>query len=109
MDQYAREKENLYRFEAGEVAADFWKTEDKAESYFTQYPQREYLMEYYFETASQFKAMLDALWESEACMQGMVKTLVAATIKSKPLKAEDFEMERKYGMTEQLPEFIYNF
>ena len=108
MNQCAREKKYLYNFEAGKVMADFREVDDEAESYFSQYAQREYLMEYYFETVPQLKAMLDKLWESEAGMQGAIKTLVAATIKNKPIEDADSELNDEQGITE-LPEFIYNF
>ncbi|MDE5696526.1 MAG: hypothetical protein K2I96_03800 [Lachnospiraceae bacterium] len=111
MERCAREKETLFHFKLDEEEIEFNKTTSLAESYFTLYPERDYLMEYSFETAQQLKEKLDVLWENEKYMQVISKTVLVAALKNKPLdmESEKNKVESKQNTNNQMPNYIYNF
>lgn len=109
-DLCSREREMLYHLELD--MPDGWRNSfdfarKEKESYYVLQDNREYLLEYGFETIPQLRKMLDRLWENELYMQDIEKTVLAAAIKNKPKQEESMCAER--DTQGHMPEFVYNF
>lgn len=116
MDKCIREKEYLYELNiliSDELNESFRSVDTGRESYFVPQEERNYIMEYYFETVPQLKERLNELWKDDSYMQDIIKTVVVAAMKNKPLKSNQESVETEKDKEKQnqnhMPAFIYNF
>lgn len=114
MDKCIREKEYLYKLNisiSDELSESFRLVDTGRKSYFVPQEERNYIMEYYFDTVPQLKESLDELWKEDTYMQSIIKTVVVAAMKNKPMKSiqESVETEKDKEKQNQMPAFIYNF
>lgn len=111
MDRCIKEKESLYQLKSDEEMSGLTHTTGTIKSYFIPYPERDYLMEYSFETAAQLKEKFSVLCADEKYKQDIGKTLLAAAMKNKPLDRGNSKLKANSGQDakHQIPEFIYSF
>lgn len=112
MDKCIREKEKLYKLqlkEIGNIAESFTLIKNDTNSYFVPRLEKNYLMEYSFESFLQLKEKLDELWKNEKYMQEATKIILVAALKNKPRKVNGEEMVAENNEETELPTFIYNF
>lgn len=109
MDRFEREKEALYQLELcgiNEVTDSFYTFDNDADTYFEAESERDYFMLYCFETLPQLRERLADVWKDEVYMQDILKTLLSAAMKSKPL--EKSAIVRR-DVEQTIPVYIYNF
>lgn len=114
MDKNVREKEALYHLELSgteNIKESFAEVDYKLETYFSPKEEKEYLMEYDFDSLPQLKEKLNLLWENEEGMKGIVQTVLVAAMKNKPTREvkETRNIENSENNEGELPAFIYNF
>ncbi len=114
MDKNVREKEALYHLELSgteDIKKSFTEVECELETYFFPKEEKEYLMEYDFDSLPQLKEKLNSFWENEECMKGIIQTVLVAAMKNKPSREakETRNIENSGNIEGELPAFIYNF
>ncbi len=120
MDKSQREKESLCNFGVnapeGGGFKHFTEIDKKQESYYIPKSEGGYLTEYDFETLPELKKMLDGLWNVKPHLQEIMKVVLVAAMKNKPLEMNKGILEEKLESggqnshtSDKLPAFIYNF
>ncbi len=114
MDKNAREKETFYRMTLDgieNVKESFTQIDHESKSYFTVKEDKDYLMEYAFDSLPQLKEKLSLLWKDEECMKGVIQTVLVAAMKNKPSREvkRQQNIENHENTEGDLPAFIYNF
>lgn len=111
MQKNEREKQMLYEWGVNNHRDVFMQMDHVKESYFQQRTSNLYIKEYSFETLSELKEELDALWENDEEMESIKKVVGVAAVKNKPVKIEKEkeQVKTQSKQEEKLPVFIYNF
>lgn len=109
MDKCIKEKESLYQLRLNgidKITDSFHRFDSNEDTYFMAYPERNYLMDYYFETLPQLREKLSDIWKNEEYMKDVLKTVLSAAMKNKPVETDDIVRQ---DIEETIPTYIYNF
>lgn len=112
-----REKELIYEWACGygseeSEKAVFSPIDRNAESYFVKRDnQEEYLHEYGFQTLSELRTVLEAMWQGEAYMNAVMKPVLVGAMKNRIETYREGEktVSGEIKATEKLQPYIYNF
>lgn len=111
------EKERLYQwactYHTGELEVEYFTNIQKErESYYEKRdPLEKYGKEYTFQTMPELRRELELLWDGDEVMEQILKTVLVAAMKNKPLPGTEGEGQEASPreVKEQIKPFIYNF
>lgn len=105
------EKENLYQWACKNYSEEterkyFSPIDRNSNSYYEDINSLNECREYVFETAAELRLELNKLWQSDEKMKQIIKTVLVASMKNKPVgEVNPLRAEKEEG----IKSYIYNF
>lgn len=120
IEKNEREKKGLYEWACNNESKEMMNkifncaSEKNMDSYYSDYPERDYLMEYHPQSLPELDEFLDMIWDKDDVVKKAIPFIRVASMKNSPIMKQDSigETSEKIEKTDsepELPGFIYNF